>query len=214
MTEIRGLNIQWLGHDSFCVEAEGLTVYVDPWQIEGVPRADLILITHDHSDHCSPEDVARIQDEDTVIVTCAAAAEKLSGKIELVAPGDKRTVKGVSIEAVPAYNINKFRSPGVPFHPKEAGYLGFVFTLGGQRVYHMGDSDFFPEMKELEVDIALVPVSGRFVMTADEALEAVAAIQPQVAIPMHVGRGIGSLDNATYFRKKAIVPVTVLPLEG
>ncbi len=207
--------IHWLAHASFRIDTDELVVYIDPWQL-GVdaPPADLILITHDHQDHCSPEDVVKIQKDDTVIVTIAAAASKLSGEIKIVQPGDKLTVKGVPIEAVPAYNLTKFRSPGNPFHPQEAGYVGFIVTLGGQRIYHTGDVDIIPEMETFAVDIALLPVSGTYVMTADEAVEAARIIQPKLAIPMHVGRGIGGLEMAEQFKQNAPVPVEILPLEG
>lgn len=205
--------IHWLGHDSFRVEGEGLTIYVDPWKLRDGPPADLILITHDHSDHCSPEDVSKVQGPDSTIVTIAAAAAKLRGQIEVVKPGDKLTVKGVPIEVVPAYNVNKFRSPGVPFHSKKSQHVGFIFTLEGHRIYHTGDTDVIPEMASFEVDIALLPVSGIYVMTADEAAEAAGILQPQLAIPMHVGAGIGGLEDADRFKAKAPVPVQVLPLE-
>lgn len=207
------LNIHWLGHDSFRIEGDGLVIYIDPWQLEGGPKADLVLITHDHRDHCSPTDVAQVWKEDTVIVTVAAAAAKLTGQIEVVKPGDELTVKDIPIKAVPAYNVNKFRSPGVPFHPKESGYVGFILTVEGRRIYHAGDTDFIPEMGAIDVDVALLPVSGIYVMTADEAVEAVTIIKPQVAIPMHVGGGIGSLADAEHFEAEASVAVEVLPLE-
>jgi L-ascorbate metabolism protein UlaG (beta-lactamase superfamily) len=205
--------IHWLGHDSFRIEGDGLVIYVDPWKLKGGPQADLILITHDHSDHCSPEDVAKVKGPDSTIVTIAAAAAKLSGQIEVVRPGDKLTVKGVPIEVVPAYNVNKFRSPGVPFHPRESQHVGFIFTVEGHRIYHTGDTDVIPEMQSFEVDIALLPVSGIYVMTADEAVEAARILNPQLAIPMHVGAGIGGLPDADRFKAKASVPVQVLPLE-
>ncbi len=206
-------NIHWLGHSSFRIEGNGLVIYIDPWKIEDGAKADLILITHDHRDHCSPVDVAQVQKEDSVIVTVTAAAANLSGQIEVVKPGDELTVRGVPISVVPAYNINKFRSPGVPFHPKESGYVGFILTVEGHRIYHAGDTDFIPEMGTLDVDIALLPVSGTYVMTADKAAEAVAAIKPQVAIPMHIGRGVGSLSDAEYFKEKASVAVEILAIE-
>ena len=115
---------------------------------------------------------------------------------------------------MPAYNVNKFRSPGVPFHPKEAGNVGFVIAVEGQRIYHAGDTDVIPEMEAIETDIALLPVSGTYVMTAEEAVEAAALIKPKVAIPMHVGRGIGAHDDAERFKEKAPVPVEVLPIES
>lgn len=214
MTNHMTSNIHWLGHDSFRIEGDGVVVYIDPWQLGPAPPADLILITHEHQDHCSPADIAKVQTPDTVVVTIAAAAGKLTGQIELVKPGDQVTVKGIPVEAVPAYNVNKFRSPGVPFHPKEAGHVGFVVTLGGTRIYHAGDTDFIPEMETFDVDIALLPVSGTYVMTAAEAVEAAAAISPKLAIPMHVGAGIGALTDADYFKENASVPAEVLPLEA
>jgi L-ascorbate metabolism protein UlaG (beta-lactamase superfamily) len=206
-------NIHWLGHDSFRIDDEGVIVYIDPYRLKGGPKADLVLITHDHSDHASMADVALIQKEDTVIVTTAAAAQKLSGQIKTVKPGEKLTEKGIPIQTLPAYNLTKFRSPGVPFHPKEAGHVGYLITVKAIRIYHPGDSDFIPEMKGLKPDVALLPVSGTYVMTYEEAAEAAAAIQPKVAIPMHVGEGIGSLTDAERFKEKASVPVIVLPIE-
>ena len=206
-------NIHWLGHASFRIEGDNLVIYIDPWKLEDGPQADLILITHDHPDHCSPEDVAKVQKKDSVIVTVAAAAAKLSGQIKVIQPGNELTVKGIPISAVPAYNVNKFRSPGVPFHPQESGYVGFVLTVEGQRIYHAGDTDSISEIGSIDADIALLPVSGTYVMTADEALEAVKVIKPQLAIPMHIGRGIGSLADAEHFKEKASVPVEILPLE-
>jgi L-ascorbate metabolism protein UlaG (beta-lactamase superfamily) len=198
--------IEWLGHDSFRITGKGLVVYIDPWQIGGGAPADLILVTHDHSDHCSPEDIAKIQKGDTDIVTVKAAAQKLSGRLTVVKPGDEITVKGVSITVVPSYNTNK------GFHPKDAGYAGFIIDLDGERIYHAGDTDVIAEMSSMSVDIALLPVSGIYVMTADEAAEAANLIKPKVAIPMHVGRGIGSLDDLKRFKEKSSVPVEILPM--
>ncbi len=207
--------IHWLGHASFRIDGEKTTIYIDPWQLSGeLPEADLILITHDHHDHLSPEDVAKIQKADTVIVTVAASANKLKGDIQVVAPGDQLTLKDVFIQAVPAYNLTKFRSPGVPFHPKEMGFVGFLVTVDGQRIYHAGDTDIIPEMAGYQVDIALLPVSGTYVMTAEEAAEAVELLKPKVMIPMHVGRGIGSEKDLDTIRAKSSIPVKVMEFEG
>jgi L-ascorbate metabolism protein UlaG (beta-lactamase superfamily) len=208
-------NIHWLSHASFRIDADDLTIYIDPWQLaDGSQPADLILITHDHGDHCSPEDVAKIQKEETVIVTIAASASKLSGKINVVQPGDKLSIKGIDIEAVPAYNLTKFRSPGNPFHPKEAGHVGFIVEINGIRIYHTGDADIIPEMESVETDVVLIPVSGTYVMTAEEAVEAVKLIQPKLAIPMHVGRGIGGLEMAEKFKSSSTTPVEILSIKG
>ena len=206
--------IHWLGHDAFRIDGPP-TVYFDPYEIS-TPQspAELILITHDHGDHCSLEDVAKLQTEATVIVTVAAAAAKLHGDIRIVKPGDRITAKGIEIQAVPAYNVNKFRSPGVPFHPRESEYVGFVITMNGQRIYHAGDTDHIPEMAGLgEIDIAFLPVSGHYVMTVAEAVDAAETIQSGLTIPMHVGRGIGSLSNRRAFEEQATVEVVILEME-
>ena len=161
--------IVWLGHDGFRIDAEK-TIYFDPYEIAAGKMADIILITHEHFDHCSPDDVAKIQQPETVIVTEKNSAKKLSGDVRVVSPGDTLTVDGVKIEAVPAYNINK------NFHPKANGWLGFIVEIEGVRVYHAGDTDFIPEMQDFKTDIALLPVSGTYVMTAGEAVEAALAL--------------------------------------
>ena len=200
-------HIHWLGHDSFRIDGP-VTIYVDPWKLPAsTPRADLILITHDHFDHCSPDDVKKISKADTVVVTIAAAAGKLKGDVRVVKPGDKLTVKGIPIEAVPAYNVNK------EFHPKKAGHVGFIFTVEGQRIYHAGDTDFIPEMNGFQVDIALLPVSGTYVMTADEAVQAAQAINPKTAIPMHYGEIVGDKADAEHFRELYKGETIILPLE-
>jgi len=206
--------IHWLGHAAFRIDGPP-TIYFDPYRLSKPnPKADVILITHDHPDHCSPGDVAKIQGNDTTIVTVATAVAKLKGDIQIVRPGDTVVVNGIKVESVPAYNVNKFRSPGVPFHPKELGYVGFIITVDGQRIYHAGDTDHIPEMAGLgEIDIALLPVSGGPVMTADEAVEATRTIHPKVAIPIHIGRGIGSEADAQTFKDKAPVEVVILEME-
>jgi L-ascorbate metabolism protein UlaG (beta-lactamase superfamily) len=205
--------IHWLGHDSFRIDGDNMVIYIDPYKIAGGPKADLILITHDHNDHASVEDVAKILQRDTVIVTVPAAADKFSGQIRTVKPGDKLDINGVSIEAVPAYNTSKFRSPGVPFHPRESGYVGYIVTVKGFRIYHAGDTDAIPEMKSIQCDVALLPVSGIYVMTAEEAATAVEMIHPKIVIPMHVGKGIGGLEDAERFKTLSTVPVNILTME-
>ena len=203
-------NIHWLGHDSFRIDGKA-TIYVDPWNLNvGEPKADLILITHDHHDHCSPDDVAKISKEDTVIVTIAAAARRLQGDVRVVEAGDSLTVSGTSIEVVPAYNVNKH------FHPQSAGHVGFIFTVGDKRIYHAGDTDLIPEMDSIQADIALLPVSGKYVMTADEAVQAAQRVAPQVAVPMHYGAGVaGSIKDAKRFRDRlqGKIEVVILPQE-
>lgn len=185
-------NIHWLGHDTFKITAEKV-IYTDPFKIKTGDTADIILITHEHYDHCSPEDVKKLQGPDTVIVTVADCAKKLSGKIMTVKPGDKITAAGISIEAVPSYNTNK------KFHPKEKDWVGYIFTVTGQRIYLAGDTDHIPEMIDFRADIALLPVSGTYVMTADEAIKAALDIKPKIAIPMHYASIVGTNDDAKRF---------------
>ena len=196
-------NITWLGHDAFKIKDDKV-IYMDPLELEDGEPADLILITHDHHDHLSFQDVAKIRTDETEIVTIAACARELGARVHTVKPGDRLTVQGVDIEVVPAYNINK------RFHPKRAGHVGFVLTVGGQRIYHAGDTDLIPEMKEIEADIALLPVSGIYVMTAEEAAKAAEAIGPKVAVPMHYGSIVGSDQDARRFKELCPVEVRIL----
>jgi len=198
--------INWLGHDGFRLDAEKV-IYMDPYEISGGPVADLILISHEHFDHCSPGDVAKIQGPGTVILTEAASAAKLTGDVRVMRPGDKVTMDAVTVEAVPSYNTNK------AFHPAGNAWLGFVVEVEGVRVYHTGDSDFIPEMKGIKADIALLPVSGTYVMTADEAVKAALAIQPRLAIPMHYGAIVGSEQDAARFKKALAGNIEVMILQ-
>jgi len=186
-------NITWLGHDGFLIKGDGKAIVIDPFQVKQCEPADIILISHEHYDHCSPEDVNKIRKDSTVIVTEAQSASKLAGDVRVVQPGDKLTVSGIPIEAVPSYNTNK------SFHPKEKGWLGFIVTVEGVRIYHAGDTDRIPEMASFQADIALLPVSGTYVMTAEEAVEAARLMKPKVVIPMHYGAIVGSADDAKRF---------------
>ncbi|MCL4459279.1 MAG: MBL fold metallo-hydrolase [Chloroflexi bacterium] len=207
-------NIKWLGHAGFKISGEK-TIYIDPWQLKREKEpADLILVTHEHFDHCSKEDIAKIRKNDTVIVTIAACAKELAGQIKTVKPGDMLTVQGIPIEVVSAYNVNKFRSPGVLYHPKEDAKVGFIVTVKGVRIYHAGDTDFIPEMRDIKTDVALLPVSGVYVMTAGEAVEAAAAINPKVAVPMHYGSIAGSAADAERFKRLSSVEVQILTPQG
>ncbi|MBW1988198.1 MAG: MBL fold metallo-hydrolase [Deltaproteobacteria bacterium] len=188
-------NAKWLGHDGFLFSAAGKTVVVDPFKVENGQIADVILVTHEHFDHCSPDDIAKFSGKDTVIVTDADSAKKLSGNVKVVAPGDTVTANGVKVTAVPAYNTDKL------FHPKDKGWLGFVFTLSGVSIYHAGDTDLIPEMADINADIALLPVSGTYVMTAEEAVQAAKRIKPRVAVPMHYGSIVGDEKDAETFKQ-------------
>ncbi len=206
-------SLHWSGHDSFRLEASK-TVYFDPWKLAAkAPKADIILVSHEHYDHFSLEDIKLISSKDTVIVCDKTVAKQLQGKIacreiKTLAPGDAAEISGVKIKAVPSYNKDK------TFHTKESGKLGYLVTVDGVTLYHAGDTDFIPEMKNYSCDIALLPVSGTYVMTADEAAAAALAIKPKIAIPMHWGDIVGSIDDARRFKKLLEGKIEVRILKG
>jgi len=190
-------NITWLGHSAFKLTGEKI-VYIDPFQLQGsLEKADILLITHSHYDHCSLQDIQKITTSDTnIFITpdCQSKLRDVKGKIKLVEPNKKYSVNGILIETVPAYNINK------NFHPKENEWVGYIVTINNKRIYHAGDTDLIPEMKNIKCDIALVPVSGTYVMDAREAAELVNIIKPKLAIPAHYGSIIGSKEDAIKFK--------------
>jgi L-ascorbate metabolism protein UlaG (beta-lactamase superfamily) len=204
--------LHWLGHDSFRLDGPP-TIYFDPWKLRGkLPAGDLVLVSHEHYDHCSPDDVKKVSGPKTIVVAAGQAAAKLPRARE-VRPGDRLTAAGVEIEVVRAYNINKFRSPGVPFHPREAGYAGYIVTLQGVRLYFAGDTDHIPEMADIHCDVALLPVSGIYVMTAEEAAEAARVLSPQIVVPMHYGSSIGTPEDGHRFAELYGGQVVVLTAE-
>jgi L-ascorbate metabolism protein UlaG (beta-lactamase superfamily) len=208
MLEYEGLEFQWTGHDGFRItdQQSGQKIYVDPFQLtdkhKGRKDADIILVTHDHFDHLSIDDLKAIVNTETEIVAANECLEKLqglpAGRVITLNPGEKANPKGVAVEAVRAYNTNK------RFHPKEDNKIGFIIAIGGHRIYHSGDTDIIPEMKELHPDIALLPVSGTYVMTADEAAKATdESIKPsKFAIPMHYGSIVGTEEDAEKFKAR------------
>lgn len=202
--------IEWLGHDSFRISGSK-TVYVDPWKLaRGAAPADVILVTHDHYDHLSKQDIAAISKPGTVIVGPPSVTSKLGGQTTTIRRGETVEANGVLVTAVPAYNVNKFASPGKRFHEPGSDNVGFVFELDGRRIYHAGDTDSIPEMAQIDVDVALLPVSGTYVMTADEAAEACHVIKTQVVIPMHYGEVAGSAEDAVRLSRICRYPVEIL----
>ena len=191
-------NITWMGHDCFAITSDSRTIFTDPFQLRDQKRkADIILVTHSHYDHCSPEDIARVASEKTIIVAPPDCAEALAAyDVRTVQPGSILDIGNIHLEAVPAYNTNK------PFHPKANNWVGYIFTVDGTRIYLAGDTDRIPEMKNFqEIDIALLPVSGTYVMTAEEAVQAALDISPKLAIPMHYGGIVGTVGDAESFQK-------------
>jgi L-ascorbate metabolism protein UlaG (beta-lactamase superfamily) len=212
-------SLEWLGHSGFRIRLGRAVVYIDPYRVPaGSPAADLILITHGHYDHFSPQDVERLSAKGTWLVGPAAVAERVSGRVHSIAPGESlgdELVRGVDVRAVAAYNTSKRDGDGHPFHPPEAGWVGYELNVRGERLYHSGDTDVIPEMDGVTgVDVALLPVSGVYVMTAQEAAEAARRIQPRVAVPMHWGEHLGTEEDARIFAERAPVKVRIMTKEG
>jgi L-ascorbate metabolism protein UlaG (beta-lactamase superfamily) len=193
--------ITWFAQSAFRIEHGGLRVYIDPFKIpEGEPTADVILLTHDHGDHLSPDDIARVRGDSTLVIAGPAVSNKINGTLTELKSGESTSHESLTVRAVPAYTTTKLRDSGEPTHPKESNHVGYVFELGDLSFYFLGDTDVIPEMTEIgPVDYAFIPVSGVFVMTAEEAAEAAAIIQPSVAIPCHYGAVVGSVDDARRF---------------
>lgn len=214
MIEYEGVQIEWLGHDGFRLR-NGKTIYLDPFKPKGaLVSADLVFITHDHQDHLSPDVLKKLLTDDTVAIAPEHCTDKLDDvgfkEVVSVEVGDELERMGVGVEVVPAYNVDKYNDEGELFHPREYGGVGFIITLDGVRIYHAGDTDVIDEMEEIETDVALLPVSGTYVMTPDEATEAVDRIQPKLAIPMHYGTIVGTPDNASRFEWLASCDVEIL----
>jgi L-ascorbate metabolism protein UlaG (beta-lactamase superfamily) len=207
-------SLEWLGHSGFRITAAGTTIYIDPYRVSGGPKADVILVTHGHYDHFSPQDVERLSHEGTCLVAPPAVAERGTGLVNSITPGQElelESVPGIEVTGVAAYNTSKRDREGRLFHPREAGWVGFDLNVRGERLYHSGDTDVIPEMDSVVgVDVALLPVSGVYVMTAGEAAEAARRIQPRVAVPMHWGELIGTREDAEDFAARAPVEVRML----
>ena len=200
-------NIHWLGHASVRINGSK-TIYVDPYELsEDAEKADIILITHNHYDHLSVEDIKKIANDQTVVVIPASLLVSLKYEVNKVDIGQTITVKGVEIRAVPAYNIIK------TFHPRSQGYVGYVFTLDGITYYHAGDTDHIPEMRGVKADVVFLPVGGTYTMDAAQAAEAVKDINPSLAIPIHWGSIVGSKADAEKFKNLCACEVRILDKE-
>lgn len=203
--KIGDIELKWLGHAGFFIKNSKI-IYIDPYQIkDDSEKADLILITHSHYDHCSIADLNRVVKDGTKIVIPADCQSKITRfnvpiKIEIIEPGQNLELGDVKISAIHAYNTDK------SFHPREENWVGYLIKMNNVIIYHAGDTDVIPEMQKLtghkqeeKEFIALLPVGGRFTMTAEEAAEAAKLIKPTLAIPMHYGNVVGSEEDAKEF---------------
>ena len=210
MIEIDGIDIQWIGHDGYRLSTSNKVIYIDPYKLSqkhnNKKDADLIFITHNHFDHLSIEDIDNLINSNTKIICsyeCVQPLNKRYNKNEIVTlnPKEKSVIEDIEIEAVSAYNTNK------SFHPKGDNKIGFIVNINNLKIYHTGDTDIIPEMEGIDPDIAFVPVSGTYVMNAEEAAKAVnELIKPKrIAIPMHYNSIVGSIDDAEAFCDKVNV---------
>ena len=183
------------------IETAAGVVHIDPFQTDTAPKdADFVLITHDHYDHFSKEEIGRVAKPGAVLIVPetmkgkAAAAAGLVGKTVFVKPGETYRTDGLSFETVPAYNIGK------PFHPRGAGWVGYVLETDEGRIYIAGDTDCTEEATAVRCDVAVVPIGGTYTMNAKQAAKLVSAIRPKFAVPVHYGAVVGKPEDGNAFR--------------
>jgi len=190
--------ISHLNHAAVKICTAQKTIYVDPYHLpDPEHNADLIFITHHHHDHLSPEDISAIIKADTIVVVPASIADSVNNlgaaQVIKVEPEREYVVEDIPFETISAYNINK------RFHPKEQAWVGYNITANGVRYYIAGDTDAIPEMNRIQTDVAFLPVGGTYTMDAKEAAEAASVIKPKIAVPIHYGEVVGSLEDARNF---------------
>ena len=197
------LNITVYTQSCIRISCDEGVVYFDPFRMKESPHdADYILVTHDHFDHFSPEDIDKVSKSGTILIVpekmLAKAGEvrHLVKQIETVNAGQKRVIEGLKIETVPA-------------HPKSAGWVGYILITDDKRIYVAGDTDATKENKQVKCDIALVPIGGTYTMDAKKAAELINTICPAVAIPTHYGSVVGSMDAADVFSSHVKAPTKV-----
>jgi L-ascorbate metabolism protein UlaG (beta-lactamase superfamily) len=207
--KIQDIELDWLKHSCFEIKFKNKIIFIDPFHLETSDKADIILITHGHYDHCSLQDIEKIAKDGTIIICtadCQSKVTRIQKKIEIILsePGKEISMENIKIKSIPAYNINK------QFHPKNEGWVGYIIQLGSVVIYHAGDTDLIKEMSDLvgygkkgNYFIALLPIGGTYTMDAVEAAKAASIIHPSLAVPMHYGSStetkLGSEEDAKKF---------------
>ncbi len=189
-TSAGDLEITFIGHGSLMMRFAGKVIDVDPWSrladYQTMPRADLILITHEHGDHMDPKALEALRTDSTVVILTRKCAETVKGGT-IMNNGDSRQLLGITVQAVPAYNLEHHRPDGTPFHPKGEGN-GYILTFGRTRVYIAGDTENTPEMKSLKnIDVAFLPMNLPYTMTPEMVADAAKAFHPKILYPYHFG---------------------------
>ena len=175
--------LNWIDHAGFVVKTKGKTIYIDPFRLQKFEHADIILITHPHSDHLSMADISRIADGSTDIFVPKDSVEKLTvGRVTGVEPNKSYNISEIKFSTIPAYNLVKER---LHFHPKENKWVGYILNVAAELLYHAGDTDFIDEMKKVDVNLALLPMGGTYVMDTKEMIEASKNIKAKNVAPMH-----------------------------
>ncbi len=206
--EIKGLTVEWLGHSSVGIYGEKI-VYIDPFSevIEkSDKKADLIISTHAHRDHFDVNAINQLTKDETHVVIKSGCdrSDLIAGFIKEMDPDQSLRVDDIEIQGVPAYNIRRFRSPGKPFHPEGFG-MGVILVVGGVKFYYAGDTDYIPVMNNFaaeNIEVAFLPIGGKFTMDLDEAVEAAGAIKPKQIVPVHYNHLNGTEADPTLFKRK------------
>ncbi|MDE1810583.1 MAG: MBL fold metallo-hydrolase [Candidatus Micrarchaeota archaeon] len=183
-----GKMLFWVGHGSFYIKGQGKTIFIDPFRVAGsiTEKADILLVTHGHFDHYSKKDMGKVLKPGTRIISAPGAVDQKEYKnVTIARPGFKETIEGIEIEAVPAYNTDPKKQQ---FHPRSNDWVGYIIKVEGVKIYHAGDTDLIPEMRELKgkgVDVALIPVGGTYTMDLEDGIKAAEAIGASHTVPMH-----------------------------
>jgi len=213
MYTYKNIVIERLGHDWFLITYRDKIFCIDPFEIKKNFQADYIFFTHNHKDHLSIPDINKIIQPTTILVCPYACEENLKdfqNQKFFLQQDDTLNLDDFSVKTIPAYNVDKFRSPWILYHPKEAWFVGFVFDFDWTIVYHAWDTDMILEMDALSPDLALLPVSWIYTMTAQETVKSIEIIRPKIVIPMHYDTIVGTLEDAEYVKKYAQCEVVIL----